>query len=116
MPDWAYAVVWSGGPFVLGLVATALARIRWRKNGPWMALARVVLAFGFVVLSYYRSPPSGAPYDGCSDCGNSLGRWWEPEFTVFLAVIGYVLWLLGVGAGIGATAGVNPMRRALRSR
>jgi len=114
MPEWAYEVVWSAGPFVLGFVATVLSRIRWPKNGPWMAAIGLVLAVGFVALQYYQSPPSSAPYNGCSDCGNYLGRFWEPQFTIFLAVIGYVPWLLGVGAGIGATAALNAARRALR--
>lgn len=112
MPEWAFEVVWIGGPFVVGLVATALIRIRWPKNGSWMAVAGTLLASGFVVWSYYESPPSGAPYDGCSDCGNHLGRWWEPGFTVFLAVSGYGLWLLGVGASVVLDAA----RRARRKR
>ena len=116
MPEWAFAVVWIGGPFVVGLAATAVTRIRWRKNSLWMALIGVVLGCAYVVWAYYASPPSGAPYDGCSDCENYLGRWWEPQFTVFLAVIGYILWLLGVGAGIGATATVNAAHSALRKR
>jgi hypothetical protein len=111
----AWAVVWSGGPFVIGLVATVLLRIRWPRNGPWMAAAiGLLLAAGFVVLQYYQSPPSSAPYNGCSDCGNYLGRFWEPQFTIFLAVIAYVPWLLGVGAGIGATAALKAGRRALQ--
>lgn len=114
MPEWAFAVVWIGGPFVLGFVLTALTRLRWPRNGPWMALVGVVLGCAYVVWAYYASPRSGAPYDGCSDCENYLGRWWEPQFTVFLAVIGYILWLLGVGAGIGAAAGINAVQRALR--
>lgn len=116
MPEWAFEVVWTGGPFVAGLLATALMRVRWPKNGPWMALTGLVLAVGFVVLAYYQSPPSGAPYNGCSDCGNFLGRFWEPQFVLFLAVIGYCVWLLGVGAGIGATATLDAARRALRRR
>ena len=116
MPAWAFAVIWTGGPFVVGLVATSVTRIRWPKNGPWMTLMGLVLAVGLVVLAYYQSPPSSAPYDGCSDCGNYLGRFWEPQSTVFLAVIGYGLWLLGVGGGIGATAAVKAGRRALGRR
>jgi hypothetical protein len=116
MPQWAFAVAWIGGPFVIGLAATALIRVHWPRNGPWMAVAGLVLAIGFVVLAYYQSPPSSAPYNGCSDCGNYLGHFWEPQFTVFLAVIGYGLWLLGVRAAIGATAILDAARRALRRR
>ena len=114
MPEWAFAVVWIGGPFVVGLATTALIRILYPTNGHWMAVTGLVLAVGFVVLAYYQSPPSSAPYNGCSDCGNYLGRWWEPQFEVFLAVVWYGLWLVGVGAGIGAAAALNAWRRALR--
>lgn len=88
MPEWAFAVVWIGGPFVLGFVLTALTRLRWPRNGPWMALVGVVLGCAYVVWAYYASPRSGAPYDGCSDCE--------------------------VGAGIGAAAGINAVQGALR--
>jgi hypothetical protein len=114
MPEWALAVIWMGGPFMVGFVATVLLRIRWPKNGLWMVVAGLVLAVGFVLLQYFESPLSSAPYNGCSDCGNYLGRFWEPQLTIFLAVIGYGLWLLGVGAGIGATATVRAARRAHR--
>ena len=116
MSESAFTVIWLAGPFVVGLIATALIRIRWPKNGPWMAAAGLVLAIGYVVLAYSQSPPSSAPYNGCSDCGNYLGRWWEPQFTIVLAVIGYGLWLLGVGAGIGATAVLNAARRGVQER
>ena len=114
MSESAFAVIWLGGPFVVGLAATALIRIRRPKNGPWMAAMGLVPAIGYVVLAYYQSPPSSAPYNGCSDCGNYLGRFWEPEFTAFLVVVWYGLWLLGVGARIGATAALNAGCRALR--
>lgn len=117
MAEWAFAVVWLGGPFVVGLVATALIWTLRPKSGPWMvAAAGLVLALGFVVFAYDEAPSSSAPYNGCSDCGNYLGRFWEPQLTVLLAVIGYGLWLLGVRAGIGATATVSAARRALRKR
>lgn len=114
MPEWVVTVVWLGGPFVLGLVATVLIRIRLPKNGPWMVVTGLVLAVGYVVSAYYQSPSSSAPFDGCSDCGDYLGRFWEPEFTIFVAVVGYGFWLLGVGTGIGATAALDAARRASR--
>jgi hypothetical protein len=81
-----------------------------------MALTGLVLAVGFVVLAYYQSPPRSAPYDGCSDCGNYLERFWEPQFTVLVGVIGYVLWLLGVGADMGASAAVEAAHPVFRAR
>jgi hypothetical protein len=80
------------------------------KERPLDGSDRVVLAFGFVVLTYYRSSHSYAGSQGDSDGEMFLGRWWEPAFTVFLALIGYVLWLVGVGAGIATAAGVSVVR------
>jgi hypothetical protein len=75
-----------------------------------MALIGVVLAFGFVVLTYYRSSHSYAGSQGDCDGEMFLGRWWEPKFTILLSLIGYFLWLVGVGAGIAAAAGVSAAR------
>lgn len=107
MSPWAWQLIYFGGPFALELVAAVLTRIRWRQNGPWLVLGGVVLAFGFVVLVYYRSSRGYAGSQGDSDGEMFLGRWWEPEFTVLLAMVGYVIWLVGVGAGMGAAAWFN---------
>jgi hypothetical protein len=112
MPEWA----WISSPFVVGLVATALIRIRWPKNGPGMALIGLVLAFGIVVWTYYHSAHSYAGSQGDEDGEMFLGRWWEPTFVITISLIGCGLWLLGVGAGIGITAILNAARRALRER
>jgi hypothetical protein len=110
MSNTEWALLYIGGPVVLGFLATAPTRTRRPKNGPWMALIGVMLAFGFVVLTYYRSSHSYAGSQGDSDGEMFLGRWWEPTFTIFLALTGYVLWLVGVGAGIAAAAGVSAAR------
>ena len=110
MSNTEWALLYIGGPVVLGFLATALTRTCWPKNGPWMALIGFVLAFGFVVLTYYRSSHSYAGSQGDSDGEMFLGRWWEPTFTIVLALTGYVLWLIGVGAGIAAAAGVSAAR------
>jgi hypothetical protein len=110
MSNTEWALLYVGGPVVFGFVATALTRSRWPKNGPRMALIGVALAFGFVVLTYYRSAHSYAGSQGDSDGEMFLGRWWEPTFTILLALIGYFLWLIGVGAGIAAVAALNAAR------
>jgi hypothetical protein len=75
---WAWA-----GDFVLGLVATALTRIRWPKNGVWMAGIGVFVGFGLGILDdrLYPNSFSGLP----------------PLF----GVVGYGIWLVSVGAGVG---------------
>ena len=107
MSNTEWALLYVGGPVVLGFVATALTRSRWPKNGRGMALIGVVLAFGFIVLTYYRSTHSYAGSQDDSDGEMFLGRWWEPTFTILLALIGYFRWLIGVGAGVAAVAALN---------
>ena len=94
-----WVLVWLGPPFIVGaLVGAVFARGRWSAAAA-LALG-VGVGSGVVLWAYFSAPPSSAPYNGCSDCENSLGRWWEPTFVIFLAVIGYLFWLLGIGAGV----------------
>lgn len=95
-----WVLVWLGSPFLVGgLLGAAFARGRW-STGAVVAVG-VGLGFGVVLWAYFAAPPSSAPYNGCSDCENYLGRWWEPNFVIFLVVVGYLFWLFGVGAGVG---------------
>lgn len=108
-------VAWSGSPFVVGaLLGAAFARGRWSTLT--VAAIGVLLGFGVVLLAYYSSPPSGAPYDGCSDCENYLGRWWEPNFVISLVAIGYFIWLFGVGVGVGARSLLRLARARLKTQ
>ena len=116
MSPWAWQLIYFGGPFALGLVTAVLTRLRWPQNGPWLVLVGAVLAFGFVVLEYYRSSHSFAGSQGDSDGEIFLGRWWEPEFTVLMAMVGYVIWLIGVGTGMGVAAWFNLEGRSLSRR
>ena len=94
-----WVLVWLGAPLIVGaLVGAVFARGRWSAAAA-IALG-VVLGFGVVLSAYYSAPSSSAPYNGCSDCENNLGRWWEPTFVIFFVVIGYLVWLFGVGAGV----------------
>ena len=102
-----WVLTWLGTPFIVGaLIGAAFARGHW-STGTAAALG-VGLGFGLVLWAYYSAPLSSAPYNGCSDCENYLGRWWEPNFVIFIVVIGYFFWLLGIGAGVG-------LRRLMRT-
>jgi protein-S-isoprenylcysteine O-methyltransferase Ste14 len=96
-----WVLVWLGPPFLVGALLGAAFAKGWWSTAAVAALG-VGLGFGVVLWAYYAAPPGGAPYNGCSDCENFLGRWWEPNFTILLVVIGYLFWLLGIGAGVGA--------------
>ena len=102
---------WLGPPFTVGaLIGAAFARGR-RSTAAAVALG-MGLGFEVVLWAYFTSPPSAAPYNGCSDCKNYVGRWWEPDFVAFIVVIGYFFWLFGIGAGIGVRGLVRRIREA----
>jgi hypothetical protein len=85
-------------PFLLGAVlGVVFGRGRWRF-GALVALG-VLLGFLFVLSAYLAAPPSSSPSDGCSDCGEYLGRWWEPGLVVSVGVFGYVAYLAGLSVG-----------------
>lgn len=58
----------------------------------------VVVAFGIVLvpivwfaLGYLTADETQR---SCSDCGEYLGRWWEPWLIAIFAVVGMVTWTL----------------------
>ena len=66
--------------------------------GPWPGSSRSARCVGFllVLLAYLQAPRI---YDGCSDCEQYLGRWWEPVFVGFIVAVGFVTYLVGIGVG-----------------
>jgi hypothetical protein len=106
-----WVLAWLGLPFIVGaLIGAVFARGRWSTAAA--AALGFALGFGIVLQAYYSAPPSSAPYNGCSDCENYLGRWWEPTFVIFIVVIGYLFWLLGIGAGAWVRGFVRRTREA----
>jgi hypothetical protein len=109
-----WVLEWLGTPFIVGaLVGAAFARAYWSTAAA--AALGLGLGFGLVLWAYYSAPLRSAPYNGCSDCENYLGRWWEPNFVIFLVVVGYFFWLLGIGAGIGIRRLVRSAREAAKA-
>jgi hypothetical protein len=99
--------IWLGG-LVLGVIlGWAFAR-GWRSVYSVFGLG-LVLGFLIVLLAYLTADSDA---NGCSDCELFLGRWWEPEFVVFLFAIGYVLYLVGIGLGVFAREVVRAVRRS----
>src|SRR5712691_5644839 len=91
--------VWLGSPFAVAAVLAAVWPRSWRRWVPLLGLG-VVLACGFVVYAYFSAAPDYArDRNGCSDCGEYLGRWWEPSLVAFFAVGGYLAWVVGLAVG-----------------
>ena len=93
-------VVWLGVPFLLALAVSAVFCASTRLGALWATLIGVALAFGFVLWAYLGAPTT---YDG-GETELFLGRYWEPQFVGFLAVGGFVSWLVGVAVGAGISA------------
>src|SRR6266851_7632128 len=90
-----FTAIWLGGPALAGgLLAAGTGRVRR------LMVIGLVLALGLVLVVYLRSPIDYAhDRNGCSDCGEYLGRWWEPTVVGFFAVVGYVAWVVGLIVG-----------------
>jgi hypothetical protein len=74
---------------------------RIRPGNAWVAFAvGAALALGYVLLAYVTAPPDYQHSHGESEAGMFLGRWWEPQWTVFVAVFGYASWAVGTVAAL----------------
>jgi hypothetical protein len=93
-----FVLIWLAGPFLLATVLAFAIGKGWLRT--YMVLGvGVILAFGFVVAVYLGSPPDYQHSEGAGDGEMFLGRWWEPGWIFFVAVIGYLCWIVGVGVG-----------------
>jgi hypothetical protein len=95
-----FFLVWLGGPFLFGALIGSLVLRRRVRRYHLLGLG-LLLALAFVAYAYL-SAPVDIQHDpnGCSDCEQSLGRWWEPGWVVVLAAVGYVAWVVGLGTGV----------------
>jgi hypothetical protein len=85
----------GGAGLVLGFVAG-------RRLAPRLAIpSGVLVALGLLALLYFSSPSDG-PH-GCSDCYESLGRWWLPRLAIIFGVLNLLGWIAGVYAGRALT-------------
>jgi hypothetical protein len=80
-------------PFVVGLLLSAL----WPNRLGLLGVG-VAIAVAYIVAAYLGSPTSAEEAD-CSDCGEYLGRWWEPWLVAMFTVFGFVMWLVGAMTG-----------------
>jgi hypothetical protein len=102
--------IWLGG-LVLGIVlGWAFAR-GWRSVYGAFGLG-LVIGFLIVLIAYLTAAPDYAHSNGCSDCEFFLGRWWEPQFVLFVVAIGYLLYLVGIGVGAFVREIVRALHRS----
>ena len=100
-------------PVGVGAAVAIASRVRLAKSY-WLFLLGVLLGFAFVVVVYLTSAHDYASSDGI-DGELFLGRWWDPTFTVLLAILGYIGWCTGVVVGLlvrGSFDAVSARRRS----
>ncbi len=104
-----FALIVLAAPWLFGAVLGALfGRSGWRLLA--LVVLGVLLGFCLLLWAYLVAPPNYSQSNGCSDCEEYLGRWWEPNFVLVLAVLGNAAYLVGVGIG----AAVGAILRAAR--
>ena len=110
-----FVLIWLAGPFLLAAVLAFLAGTGWIRTYAVLAFG-LLLAFGFVVAVYLGSPPDYQHSQGDEDGKMFLGRWWEPGWIMFVAGIGYVSWIVGVGLVAFSRVIVSPDRSSKAAR
>jgi uncharacterized membrane protein len=98
-----YGLGWLGALILGAVLGAAFARRAARVYG--LFGLGLLIAFLFVLAVYLSAPPDFQhDSSGCSHCEQYWGRWWEPSFVFFLAGVGYLSYLLGIGVGAGVRA------------
>jgi hypothetical protein len=90
----SYVLYIGGGGFLLGGVFGLLIPRGGRIAILGLGLA---LATAFVLTLYFMAPSDGR--HDCSDCYESLGRWWLPRLAVVLALLNLAGWIFGARIG-----------------
>jgi hypothetical protein len=91
-------LVYFGGVAIL--ISTLLVAVVGRSPGrlALIAVLGLVLA-GLVFFAAYLSAPTDNRPEGCSDCTEWLGRYWEPVFVFWIITINLVAWMIGMVLG-----------------
>jgi hypothetical protein len=91
--------IWLGELVLGAVLGAAFARGLLRTY----SLFGLGLLIGLFILlaAYLAAAPDFAHSNGCSDCQMFLGRWWEPGFVTIVAGLGYLVFLVGIGVGVG---------------
>ena len=95
-------LVWAV-PGVLGLVLALTLGRTWGRIGALVVMG-LVLGLAWLAVAYFAATPSDQPRD-CSDCYESFGRWWEPNWALFVIGVSCALWALGVLVGAALRRG-----------
>src|SRR6187551_2717165 len=77
----------GGAGLVLGFVVGRLLKLAPRRAIP----IGVLLALGLPSLLYFLAPSDGP--QGCSDCYESMGRWWLPRLAVIYCALNLLGWI-----------------------
>src|SRR4051812_15965433 len=94
-----FVAIWLAGPATVSALIALVTRVRWRRAYMLFGIG-LVLATGWVLFVYLHAPPDYQHSHGDDDGGMYWGRWWEPQWTAIVAVMGYLSWAFGSVVGL----------------
>jgi hypothetical protein len=107
-------VFFGGAAFALSAVLVAIIG----RSGLRLAVIAVlglVLAGLFFLTAFLQAPTDTYP-EGCSDCSEWLGRYWEPGFVLWIIIVNLFAWSIGMMAGALAHPWARKQIRRLSMR
>ena len=104
-----FVAAWLGTPLLVGSVLGTMIARTWSRWAVVLAIG-LLLVVALFAWAYLTASVDYQHSNGCSDCGNYLGRWWEPGFVAYLSIIGYTLWTLGASLGAAARTIIRPAK------
>jgi hypothetical protein len=92
------ALAYFGGAALLvsGVLVALVGRTALRLA--LVAVLGLALAGLFFLWAFLEAPTDTSP-EGCSDCSEWLGRWWEPGFVLWIITVNLFAWSIGMMAG-----------------
>jgi hypothetical protein len=96
-------VVLGGLAFLIGTALGAAVGTSGTRMAVVLAAAPLA-ALAYFVVAYLGAPTEQRPGANCSDCGYTLGRYWEFGFFVVILGFNVVGWWVGALLGAGGRA------------
>jgi hypothetical protein len=91
-------VFFGGAAFAVSAVLVALIGRSGVRLAP-VAVLGLVLAGLFFLTAFLQAPTDTSP-EGCSDCSEWLGRWWEPSFVLWIITVNLFAWSIGMAGAL----------------
>jgi hypothetical protein len=104
-------LIWLAAPATVAALLALITRVRWERAYILFGVG-IALAIGYVLLVYLHAPLDYQHSQGDDDGQMYWGRWWEPQWTSFVAIVGYVSWAMGTVVGLLVRGALDLLFRA----